>query len=50
MTGGWEHCPPEINSVRKLLDSHATAPAGGTTVSGTTPATASANQPDRVQR
>ncbi|MCV7256847.1 hypothetical protein H7J86_32195 [Mycobacterium hackensackense] len=50
MTGAWEQCPPEINPARKLLDSHATTPAGGTTFSGPTPATASANQHDQVQR
>ncbi|KMO82602.1 hypothetical protein [Mycolicibacterium chlorophenolicum] len=48
MAASWEHCPPEINPTRKLLDTHATA--GRAIVSDPTPMTASANQDDQVQR
>ncbi|WP_232425888.1 hypothetical protein [Mycobacterium sp. JS623] len=50
MTASWEHCPPEINSVRTLLDPHAAAAADRTTRSEPTPITASADQHDQVQR
>lgn len=48
MAASWEHCPPEMNSARTLLDLHATA--GRATFPDPTPTTASANQHDQVQR
>lgn len=48
MAASWEHCPPEVNSARTLLDLQATACRAA--FSSPTPTTASANQNDQVQR